>query len=233
MRRIFLLLIVGFALAGCVTNTKQTITSLNRVETRQPAIVLMPFDMQLSLLSAGGVPEPRADWTEAAEKHLLEAIRSERQAKNVRLTVFEDKQTNQEEEQLVFQLQKLHGVVGQQILIHQYTNPQMQLPSKEGRFDWSLGPAAKALKEKTQSDYALFVWVRDSYTSGGRVAVILLAAALGVAVPGGQQVGFASLVDLENGNVVWFNLLARGNGDLRSPEGAADTARVLLSQLPQ
>jgi hypothetical protein len=42
-------------------------------------------------------------------------------------------------------------------------------------------------------------------------------------------VGFASLVDLETGDIVWFNRLARAHGDLRTPDAAAETVKALVS----
>jgi hypothetical protein len=35
-------------------------------------------------------------------------------------------------------------------------------------------------------------------------------------IMGGVQSGFASLVDLRTGDIVWFNQLGRATGDLRS-----------------
>ncbi len=60
----------------------------------------------------------------------------------------------------------------------------------------------------------------------------IFAALLGVAVQGGVQLGFASLVNLNSGQVVWFNRLVRGSGDLRNPDGARETAGVLLADFP-
>jgi len=233
LRNLFVAAALMLALAACNTRTHQLTTTMNRVDGQAPKVVLMPLDVELSLLSAGGVPEVRADWTETANTLLLEALRNEKQARDIRMAVFGDATTDEAKADLANQLIKLHGVVGNAILVHQY-NPQGALPNKNGAFEWSIGPAAKSLKEVYQADYALFVWVRDSYTSGGRaVAMFLAAAAFGVALPGGQQLGFASLVELETGNVVWFNLLARGSGDLRHAEGAANTAQNLLAQLPK
>ena len=48
-------------------------------------------------------------------------------------------------------------------------------------------------------------------------------------MPGGTQVGFASVVDLKTGDIVWFNRLLRPQGDLRTPEAAAETVRALVS----
>jgi hypothetical protein len=114
------------------------------------------------------------------------------------------------------------------VLVHQYLEGQA-LPSKDGKFDWSLGPSVVAISRSHEADYALFLFVRDSYASAGRVAVIVVAALLGAGVPGGAQVGFASLVDLKTGNIVWFNRLARGHGDLRTPDAAAETVKALVS----
>jgi hypothetical protein len=80
-----------------------------------------------------------------------------------------------------------------------------------------------------QADYALFLFVRDSYATAGRIAVIAIAALLGAGVPGGTQVGFASVVDLKTGDIVWFNFLLRGSGDLRTPAAAAETVKALVS----
>ena len=56
---------------------------------------------------------------------------------------------------------------------------------------------------------------------------------LGRAVPlGGAQVGYASLVDLNTGRVLWFNRLLRGRGDLREADKAAETVNALLEEFP-
>lgn len=199
-------------------------------------VVLMPFDVELSVMTASGATEPRADWTESAKSYLLEAIRSEKASQNVNMVVFQDDRAGAAHQDVVNQLIKLHGVVGNSILLHQYGGPNgnFTLPNKEGQFDWSVGPSAKALKDVYKADYALFIWVRDSYTSGGRaVAMFLAAGILGVGLQGGQQLGFASLVELETGNVVWFNRMQSGTGDLRNAQGAVNTAQYLLAQLPK
>ena len=70
--------------------------------------------------------------------------------------------------------------------------------------------------------------------TAGRAAAIFLAAALfGVGIQGGSQLGFASLVDLKTGNVVWFNRLARASGDLRTEAPAEETVKTLLTSFPK
>jgi len=77
--------------------------------------------------------------------------------------------------------------------------------------------------------------VRDSYASAERQAAMVGIAilSLGRAVPlGGVQLGYASLVDLNTGQVVWFNRLQRGRGDLREGDKAAETLNALLAEFP-
>jgi len=136
-----------------------------------------------------------------------------------------------EEDKLRTQLVKLHEVVGRTILVHQYVQG-FGLPNKKGSFDWSLGDKASFLKKKYGTDYALVVYIRDSYATAGRAAMMVAAAALGVGIPGGVQVGFASLVDLETGQVVWFSRLARGTGDIRNNESAKESVAALLTDFP-
>lgn len=232
MNRIIVILLVTIALGGCVTQTQKQITELRRTADAPPRILLMPLDVELSELSAGGLPDPKADWTEAANKHMLAALRAEQTERKIHMVSYEEDKAPADKRDDLHQLVKLHGAVGQSILVHQYM-PQMTLPTKDGKFDWSLGPNTRALKDIYGADYALFVYVRDSYSSGGRVALIVVGALLGIGIPGGTQVGFASMVDLDTGNVVWFNRLVRASGDLRTEPAARETVQTLIAGLPQ
>jgi hypothetical protein len=61
---------------------------------------------------------------------------------------------------------------------------------------------------------------------------MVAAAILGVGLQGGSQVGFASLVDLRSGDVVWFNQIYRPTGDMRTAEPAAETVKILHAGFP-
>ena len=89
-----------------------------------------------------------------------------------------------------------------------------------------------ALAIRSAADYALFSWVRDSYASSERVATMIVLALFGIGVGGGAQLGYASLVDLNTGQVLWFNRLLRGRGDLREADKATETLDALLDNFP-
>jgi hypothetical protein len=223
-----LILVTAVFLAGCVAPVQRQTKELRREPGKNPTIVVMPLDVELAELSAGGLPEPKSEWTDAALKHMRAAL--ENQAKQYKVTMvdYASQRGTLEDQSTSLDLVKLHRAVGGSVLMHQYL-PGQELPSKAGKFDWSLGPEVAAIARSHSGDYALFIFVRDSYASAGRVGVIVVAALLGVGVPGGAQVGFASLVDLNTGDIVWFNRLARPHGDLRTPEAAEETVQALVS----
>jgi len=194
-------------------------------------IVMVEPDVQLMELDAGGILEPRADWTKAAQSFIDSDIRSHLGKGGAELVKSDNASPHE------VQLTKLHGVVGQAILTHLYNSP-LRLPNKGTALDWTLGPGTNEMRDHYGADYALFVFVRDSYSSAGRRAMqvlgVLASAALGAAVvpAGGVQIGFASLVDLRTGNIVWFNRLISGSGDLRTEKPAQSTVDALIKDMP-
>lgn len=225
------LLVVVFVVAGCQSRSLGIREHL-WTEADGRRVLLMPADIELSILNAGGATEPHAEWTQKAKELAIASLQVKLGETSASLVEFDETRANADPESDEVQLLKLHEMVGASIVLHKYL-PVHSLPTKSETFDWTLGPAVSTLRQKYDADYGLFVFVRDSYTSGGRAAVILFAAILGVGVQGGTQSGFASLVDLKTGEIVWFNLLARGHGDLRTPEGAKDTVAALLENFPK
>jgi hypothetical protein len=192
-------------------------------------VVIMPTDIELFSISAGGVLEPKADWTEAASRHFKAALTEKKQRLGLSSVELTAPQADEADE-----VNALHGAVARAISIHHFGT--LPLPSKDGKLDWSMGEPVQLIRKMTGADYALFSWVRDSYTSDERKAAMVAVAilSLGRVVPtaGGLQTGYASLVDLNTGRVLWFNRLARGSGDLREADKAAETLEALLDQFP-
>jgi len=230
-RTIVLLLVAAVLIAcgGCVTTSQRG----DRCATPPPStnVLLIEPDIILFELTAGGLEEPRADWTEAAKANVGKKLAEILQRTGDKLIPHQPPVNVPERTHTQEQILKLHEVVGQTVLIHKYI-PIYDLPTKQGCFDWGLGECVKSLKEDTGADYALFVYLRDSYTSPGRAALIVAAAILGVGIQGGVQLGFASLVDLQTGQIVWFNRLMSGVGDLRTPEAAEKAIQELLANNP-
>lgn len=227
----WLVVVLALALSGCQTTSFYKSDKLDRIDDSLRILVMAP-DVELSELSAAGAPVPNAAWTESALGHINRALEQEFSQRQAKLAVYKIGPIDDDPGSTNVQLVKLHQVVGGIAMLHQLI-PAYRLPNKGEKFDWTLGPEVKKLGREYDADFALFLHIRDSYTSGGRAAVIIAAALLGVAVQGGTQVGYATLIDLSSGDVVWFNVLARGHGDLRVYNKAEETIQSLLLNFPE
>lgn len=213
------------ALAGCTVANGQSAAPgmMTAAEPNSKALLVQP-DVQLSLLTAAGLSEAREDWSRDGRTNLAEAIRGELQGRHP----VEMLDPAQSMEGRTGQLLRLHEAVGQTIVGF---GPQM--PTKKGSFDWTLGDGTKVLREAKGADYALFVTARGTYASAGRKALMIGAAMLGVGIPLGNQMVYASLVDLRTGRVVWFSTaLAGPQADMRNADGARSLAKDLMKGAP-
>lgn len=230
MKRFAAVVMACLALAACTTTSVKRVgeESLVKAEQDSKGVLVQP-DVQLSLLTASGIPEAREDWSRSAQANLAAAIREELAQRH---HPFQDLDPETAMGGRAGQLLRLHDAVGTAIMTFEYSG--LRLPSKpKDKFDWTLGDGTKVLRESLGADHALFVTARGSYASAGRKAVMIGAAMLGVSVPLGSQQMFASLVDLRTGNVIWFNVAVAGpSDDMRSPEGARSLVKTLLQKAP-
>lgn len=218
------------ALLGCSTTKHHRADGMVSASGlgRGATVLLMEPDIQLSELLASGVQEPRLDWTQAARVHVdqaIDAALAQREARVARFVESTEPELRERQRQLIL----LNGAVGTSILINRYVGNN-GLPHKGGAFDWTLGRGARELDGAAR--YALFVFLHDSYATGTRKALAAGLMLVGVGVSLGQQIGFASLVDLDDGRIVWFNLLSAQSGDLRNPTDAAAAVGQLLDGVP-
>lgn len=225
--RLFCLVFTIFLVGCTTTGTVKQISKLETVSETAKILIMTP-DVKYYLLTAGGVPQPHAEWTEAARVNFSRSLQNyaaENQFEIVALPE-PDQLTD-----LEINYQKLYSAVGSSILSHHFG--AIKLPTKKGVFDWSLGSGVEVIGKKYGADYALFSYYRDYQASGGRVAFSFLAALMGVGVVTGGEVGFASLIDLRTGDIVWFNKVTSGAGELRDEETARATVDALFKDLPR
>jgi hypothetical protein len=240
-RCVLLLSAAAVALTGCVSTRQVADVEFQPPQGEYSLLVMRP-DVSVGSVTAGGLVEPRAEWTEQARTQLLAALRDQQAGRGGRTLIAETRGSLPGvEPQLVADLERLHNAVGNSIALHKYYGAE--LPTKRRGIDWTLGEDAVKLGRATGMDYALFLYAQDSVASSGRVALQVLGLAgcfVGFCVPqgGGGQAAYASLVDLKTGDVVWFNVLQTGTqlpgvtmGDIRTPEGAAQMVERLLGRM--
>lgn len=236
-----LVVLAGLSAAGCTTTLTESHTggtateSALKLDAKKARVVLMPLDIQLTELTAAGLEEPKADWTEAARANVTAGLTAALADHGLALRQY-NKPKRSQSARRDEQLEKLHSTVGGTILVHHY-NAMNRLPTKQGQLDWTLGAMARKLGGDQNAEYALFVFLRDSYATAGRkaamVASTIVSGLLGTPVAkAGERIGFASLVDLHSGKVVWFNVLYSDSGDLREAAPAREVVDDLMSGFP-
>ena len=242
-RRAAILAAAGaLALAGCV-QTRQVADVEFQPPQGSGCLVVMRPDVQVGSVTAGGMVEPRAEWSEQARRNVLEALRAQQAGRGGRTVIAERRDSiSGVDPKLVADLERLHNAVGNSIALHKYFGAELPTKRRQG-VDWTLGEDAVRLGRATGMDYALFLYAQDSIASTERVALQVLGIAgcfVGFCAPqgGGGQVAYASLVDLRTGDVVWFNVLQTGSqlpgmsfGDIRTPEGSTQMVERLLGRM--
>jgi hypothetical protein len=244
MRRlgIALALGLGISLTACV-QTRQYADLEFAPPSGDYRLLVMRPDVQVSLLTLGGLPEARADWTEQARANIIAALRAQQAERGGKVQVLarRNELPGVSEEQ-VADLERLHGAVGNSIALHKYMGAYLPTKRRKG-LEYTLGEDAVTLGRKTGFDYALFMHAEDNIASAGRTAMQVLGTAgciIGICAPSGgsNEFAYASLVDLRTGEVVWFNVVQTGSqlpgvkfGDIRTPQGAATMVERLVGRM--
>jgi len=214
-------------LAACTTTSQRAFDKSLAKPAAGAKVLLVRPDVSLKLLTASGLEEPRPEWSDAARTNLSDSVRAHTGGHGLQLRELDPANA---QDGKIGQLLRLHSLVGQSILL--YDNPAM-LPAKKGAFDWTLGDGAQTLGQTYDADYALFVYANGSYSSSGRVGMMIGMAMLGVSIPTGSQTAFMSLVDLKTGRVVWFGTaLAAPDTDMRDATGAQKLVAAMMKTAP-
>jgi hypothetical protein len=191
-------------------------------------ILVFRPDVQVGSQSTGGMNEPNAEWTETARKEIARALEAAQKARSNELVVVPD--VDGEQGKLLAEYRSLFKVVTGAVITHKLFAGN-RLPTKKESFNWTLGQGASKLAA-LGGDYGLFIHTNDSYGSAGRKAAQLVGAMFGAYIPSGVHVGYAGLVDLKTGELVWVNADIAMGGDVREPEGAGKRVEQLLRGFP-
>lgn len=185
--------------------------------------------------STGGMFEPNGDWTDKARKN-IDAALVERQAALGNKVVFAPESFGADAER-VEEYTRLFAAVSEAVIHYQFFAgnrlPTKKRDNKAGVFDWSLGEGVRDLPGAKDADYALFLFNQDAYGSTGRkILQIVALLGPGLYIKSGQHAGYAGLVDLKTGDLLWLNADGAMGGDVRDPDGAKKRVGQLLDEFP-
>jgi hypothetical protein len=180
--------------------------------------------------STGGMNEPNGDWTAQSRTILTDELR--RRQADFSNEVVAEPDLSGEDATLFASHKALFGSVADSVVQYQFFVGN-RLPTRKNKaFDWTLGEGTKRIADLTGARYALFVTTFDSYGSAGRKALQVFAALARVSVTSGVHKGYAGLVDLQTGELVWLNADEQMGGDVRNEEGMRKRVSQLLEDFP-
>jgi len=222
------LLILVLFLTACATPQKYAANPafINASAAQKPKkVLLLPVDIDVMEISAGGVPEKVEAWSKQAKSNVRQSLHKTIGAeKNFELVEMPEMAAS--EKDVLEQYLAFYEVVGGDAFIFG-RSPDPAWQHKRKNFDYTLGNGLGFLRQKTGADAALFVVGADQISTGGRKAAIVLGAMIGVAIPVGMTFVSVGLVDLESGNILWLNYdFGGGNWDIRDQ---ADTDKLVAN----
>jgi hypothetical protein len=221
-------------LAGCAATPNASLheSIAGKAEQRMPRkMLLLPADIRVHEISAGGVVEKVDDWTISASNHAMKSVREIAGSKSL----FEPKEVPalaDPEKQVLDQHLALYELVAASADFSK-SGPFAPWRERAKNFDYTLGPGLTELAERSDLDAALIVIGSDYISSSGRKATmalgILAAALTGVAVipVGGTAYVSVGVVDLKSGNLLWFATSRGQTDDMRQEQ----QVRAVLDKL--
>ena len=193
-------------------------------------IVVFRPDVKVGDQSAGGVVTPNAEATRNARDYLGKALTSAKIGGTADVVFMPE--VDGESAVTLSDYRALFNGLSETVLQSRLFKGN-RLPTKKTGFEYTLGPDVSKLTTSVGGDYGLFVRTDDAYGSAGRKALQIFAAFGGVGVTSGRHGGFAGLVDLKTGDLLWFNADYQMGGDVRQIDGATKRVTQLLEGLPQ
>lgn len=192
-------------------------------------ILVFRPDVSVGEQSTGGMNQPNAEWTAKAREFLGGALSTEQSGRANALVLMPELEGD--EAALLADYRALFKAVTNSVVAHKLFRGN-RLPTKRDDFNWTLGNGVSKLRELGGGDYGLFIYTYDSYGSAGRKAAQIFGAMLGVGISSGVHMGYAGLVDLRTGELVWINADVKMGGDVRDAEGATKRIKQLLEDFP-
>jgi hypothetical protein len=194
-------------------------------------VVVLPVNIEVVEVSAGGVEEEVPDWSKEASqsvfKALSAAIRKQQGMKEVTPPHLSGDSAGNLDEHLA-----LYKVVVN-------TASKIGWEHKIRRFDYAIGPGLRAVADQTGADAAIMVYGRDHVSTAGRKAravaghIPFVNIFTGPAPTLGHSYIHIGMVDLRTGDLLWMNSEYReGSTNLRDPADAAKMVNEIFEWYP-
>lgn len=231
--------------SGCATTTFRADPQLGERIKTVKEIAVMPMDIEVYKVTAGGVKELVDEYILEAKNNIKAAIDDELSiTNNYRLVYLSDiKEITDIKQKLLFKdALALYSALDTSIIAHTYP-PNMEyiislsgiFKDKLNNFDYTFGSNLREISSYVSSDALLFIRGGDYLSSGGRVALMVWAAVMGFTpMRAGPPHLSLALVDPKTGDMLWYNFLCPQTGyNFRNSESVRNFVKILLNGFPK
>lgn len=207
---------------------------LSRLKKDIKTLGMIPPDIKVYELAAGGMLELRDDWSAQAKENSAKAIADSLKEKNVDIKSLPLDRTELQEE--MDDVQALYRTVA--LCINWHTYGMYPFPEKKKKFDYSVGPIEKILNAYGV-DALIFVYARDEISTGGRKALNAAGIFVGIVtgavyIPRSGITSMSVAVIDKSGTILWYNMQwSGGSYDLRDAGSASSFIQKILSNFPE
>lgn len=217
-------------LAGCAADTgviHRELADKGGERSLPKKILLLPVEIRVHEVSAGGVVEKVDAWSKTASANAVRYVRSLSNGGVIHLAE-PPSLSAAEQAQLDQHIALYEAVAGSALLATASPIGAWRTRAKDS--DYTLGPGLAPLAEHTGIDAAMIVIGTDYISSAGRKAAMVMGVLLGalggvVIVPqGGVSFLSVGVVDMHTGHLLWLKTDHSGTIDFRNEQ---DLHRVL------
>ncbi len=190
---------------------------------------LIPPDIKIYELTAGGVRELKDEWSDMGKENVINALMKKLKEKDIKVEIIT-------KDEMMEEALALYRAVSMCIELH--TQGPFVFPEKQKNFDYSIGSIEKALEENNV-DALMIIYGSDEDTTGGRQALIALgvlasiATGVVVAPRAGITTMDVALVD-PSGIILWYKNKSSGASHaLVKPGDATSFVEDIFSDFPE
>lgn len=193
-------------------------------------ILVVDAQIQVHELSAGGVAQKVPSLTREASALFDGALRAALASRRDLAPVPMPKLAEAEQDEFDDMVAVFDVVAGDA-----FTNTQpgrIGWEDRAARFDYTLGLGLPWLRTRTGADALLLTYGFDYQSTGGRKAMAVMGALMGVALPTGYARVRCALLDLVTGDILWLHSEGTGTGNLTDAGTMKEIVGKTLATLP-
>ena len=153
-----------FSPLGCAVIKSRTHPEFEARYKNIETFGLIPPDIEIYELTAGGVRELKDEWSDMGKENVINALMKKLKEKEIKVETFT-------KDEIMEETLALYRAVSMCIELH--TQGPWSFPEKQKNFDYSIGSIEKILKEN-DVDALMIIYGSDEDTTGGRQALIAL-----------------------------------------------------------